>query len=447
MADRGRRGDAARADTASVGAAQTHAASANDAGRVDAAAVDAAARRLAGIVATTPLERSARLSELIGADIWLKREDLQTVRSYKVRGAFNLIAQLDDAARRAGVVAASAGNHAQGVAYACSALGVRGRVYLPRTTPRQKRDRIRALGGDMIEIVLGGETYDEASAAAVADAEATGATLVPAFDDPRTIAGQGTVIREAVSQLGSAPDVVVLPVGGGGLLAGSVAWLGEWHPETRVVGVEPAGAACVAAGIAAGEPVTLDSIDTFVDGAAVSRAGALTLPLIAASKAELVAVPEGRVCSEMLALYQVDGIIAEPAGALAPASLSAPSTAAIPEGATVICVLSGGNNDVSRYAEVVERALVHEERKHYFLVEFPQEPGALRRFLDEVLGPNDDITLFEYVKRNNRETGPALVGIELSSPADLPALLKRMEAAPPRIEQIDPSSPLFRFVM
>ncbi|AWS41242.1 threonine ammonia-lyase IlvA [Streptosporangium sp. 'caverna'] len=413
---------------------------------IDADAVDDAAGRLAGVVSTTPLERNTRLSDAMSAEVWLKREDLQTVRSYKVRGAFNLIAQLDDIARAAGVVAASAGNHAQGVAYACSALGVHGRVYLPRTTPRQKRDRIAALGGSMIETILGGDTYDEAAAAAAADARATGATIVPAFDDARTIAGQGTVIREAVEQLGASPDVVVLPVGGGGLLAGSLTWLAQRHPQTRVIGVEPEGAAGVAAALAAGEPVTLSEIDTFVDGAAVRRVGAITFPIIAASGVELVAVPEGRVCSEMLALYQTDGIIAEPAGALASSALGM-STVEIPDSARVICVLSGGNNDVSRYAEVVERSLIYEERKHYFLVEFPQEPGALRRFLDEVLGPNEDITLFEYVKRSNRETGPALVGIELASPDDLPSLLKRMETAPPRIERIDASSPLFRFLL
>jgi threonine dehydratase len=420
---------------------------------VNAALVEAAAERLAGVVATTPLERNGRLSALLGCEVWLKREDLQTVRSYKARGAYNLIAQLSEAARAAGVVAASAGNHAQGLAYACSALSVRGRVYLPRTTPRQKRDRIAMLGGDMVEIVLGGDTYDEASAAASQDAAASGATLVPAFDDPRTIAGQGTVAREVVAQLGHAPDVMVIPVGGGGLLAGSVAWLGERHPGVQVIGAEPAGAACVAAALAAGGPVTLPEMDTFVDGAAVRRAGDITYPLIAASGARLVTVDEGRVCREMLALYQIDGIIAEPAGALATGALD--DLAALPEGAasvippggTVVAVVSGGNNDVSRYAEVVERALIHEGRKHYFLVDFPQEPGALRRFLDEVLGPDDDITLFEYIKRSNRETGPALVGIELSRPEDLPALLDRMKAAPPSIEKIDSSSPLFRFLL
>ena len=418
---------------------------------VTAAHVDAAAARLDGVVSTTPVERSTRLHEATGADVWLKREDLQVVRSYKARGAYNLIAQLDDAARAAGVVTASAGNHAQGVAFACAALGVRGRVHLPRTTPRQKRDRIASIGGEAIEMIAGGETYDDVSAAAAQEALA-GATLVPAFDDPRTIAGQGTVVREAFEQLDrlgvAPPEVVVLPVGGGGLLAGSVAWLRERHPDVRVVGVEPAGAPSMAAALAAGEPVTLPEIDTFVDGAAVRRAGRHTLATVqgdAAGTVEMLAVPEGQVCSEMLALYQSDGIIAEPAGALATSVLG--HQLVVEPGTQVLCVLSGGNNDVSRYADIVERALVHEGRKHYFLVEFAQEPGALRRFLDEVLGPDDDIALFEYVKHSNRETGPALVGVELARAEDLPALLERMDAAPPRIERIESDSPLFRFIL
>ena len=412
---------------------------------VSAHDVEQAAERLAGVVAPTPVERSPRLSERVGGEVYLKREDLQVVRSYKVRGAYNVIAQLSEDARARGVVCASAGNHAQGLAYACSALGVKGKVFLPRTTPRQKRDRIAVLGGSCVEVLLIGDTYDDAAAAALEDAAATGATLVPAFDDLRTIAGQGTVLLEAIGQLGRVPDVVVLPVGGGGLIAGTLAWLRERHPDVRVVGVEPAGAACMTAAVAAGEPVRLEEIESFVDGAAVRRAGTLTFPFVRDSSAELVAVAEGRVCTEMLALYQSDGIIAEPAGALAAAALG--DVVDIEPGLTTLVVLSGGNNDVSRYGEVVERALVHEGRKHYFLVDFPQEPGALRQFLDEVLGPDDDITLFEYVKRNNRETGPALVGIELGSPEDLPALLARMEAAPPDITRVPPDSPLFRFLL
>lgn len=414
---------------------------------VTAACVDAAAERIADYARLTPLVHNARLSRQTGAEVWLKREDLQPVRSYKVRGAVNLITQLDDATRAGGVVAASAGNHAQGLAFACAALGVRGRVYLPRPTPRQKRDRIADLGGEMLEVVIVGDTYDEASAAAKAYAEDTGATIVPAFDHPDTIAGQGTVLREVVEQLGAAPDYVVVPVGGGGLLAGALAWLGERHPETTVIGVEPSGAACVAAALAAGRPIALEEIETFVDGAAVRQCGDLTFDAIAAARPRLVTVPEGQVCSEMLSLYQVDGVIAEPAGALAAAALTEPGVLEVEPGSTVVCIVSGGNNDVSRYAEVVERALVHEGRKHYFLVEFPQEPGALRRFLDEVLGPDDDITLFEYVKRSNREVGPALVGIELSRADDLPALLARLDAAPHQAEYIDANSSLFRFLL
>jgi threonine dehydratase len=412
---------------------------------VDASAVDAAAERLAGVVPVTPLQRSERLSARVGGDVWVKREDLQVVRSYKARGAYNFLAQLDATSRAAGVVCASAGNHGQGLAYACSALGVRGRVYVPRTTPRQKRDRTAALGGAAVTVEVVGDSYDDAAAAALADAASTGAVLVPAFDDERTVAGQGTVVREAVEQLGAAPDLVVLPVGGGGLLAGALAWLAERHPDVAVVGVEPAGAACMAAALVAGAPVALAEIDSFVDGAAVRRAGDVTFPLVRDSSAELVQVAEGRVCTEMLELYQTDGIIAEPAGALAAAALG--DVVHPRAGSTTVVVLSGGNNDVSRYAEVVERALVHEGRKHYFLVEFPQEPGALRAFLDDVLGPDDDITLFEYVKRNNRETGPALVGIELGRPEELEPLLERMRLAPPHIERVPPDSPLFRFLL
>ena len=412
--------------------------------RPTAADVDAAAGRLAGTVPRTPLLPNARLSALTGSRVLLKREDLQTVRSYKVRGATNFIAGLDDEARARGVVCASAGNHAQGVAYAGARLGVRARIYLPRTTPRQKRDRVAALGGDWVEVVVTGDIYDDAAAAALEDSQRSGATLVHAFDAAPVVAGQGTVIREAVEQLGHAPDVVVVPLGGGGLIAGTITCLRELHPQCRVVGVEPAGVASMVAALDAGHPVDLASVDPFVDGAAVSRVGDVTFPIVQDSRCEVVTVSEGAVCVEMLALYQSDGVIAEPAGALASAALA---DLDLRPGQTVIAILSGGNNDVTRYAEIVERALVHEGRKHYFLVEFPQEPGALRRFLDEVLGPDDDITLFEYVKHNNRETGPALVGIELGSPADLTALLDRMEAAPPRIERVPPDSPLFRFVL
>jgi threonine dehydratase len=414
-------------------------------GAVDAEAVENAVRRLDGIALRTPLQQNLRLSERTGAEVWLKREDLQIGRSYKLRGAYNLIVQLDETAKKAGVVCASAGNHGQGLAYSCHTLDVHGRVYVPRTTPRQKRDRIAALGGSQVEVIVTGDTYDDAAAAALAEATQTGSTLVPAFDDPRTVAGQGTVAVELVDQLGRAPDVLVVPVGGGGLIAGVTTWLAERHPGVRVVGVEPAGAASMAAALAAGEPVTLPHVDSFVDGAAVRRVGDVTLPLVEASGVAMISVPEGLVCSEMLELYQTDGLIAEPAGALSAAALG--HGVEVRPGETVVCLLSGGNNDVSRYGEILERSLVHEGLKHYFLVTFPQEPGALRQFLDGVLGSDDDITLFEYVKRNNRETGVALVGIEIGRPDDLPGLLARMDAALLDIERIKPDSAEFRYLI
>jgi threonine dehydratase len=412
---------------------------------VDAFAVEAAGRRLDGIAVRTPLERNAYLSELVDGDVWLKREDLQLVRSYKLRGAYNLIKQLRAAGRESGVVCASAGNHAQGVAWACHALGLPGRIYVPRTTSRQKRDRIVRLGGDNVQVLVRGDLYDDTYAEATRDSEASGASLVPAFDDPRTVAGQGTVAPEIIEQLGGAPDRVVAPVGGGGLIAGMATWLAERHPAVEVIGVEPAGAASMAAALAAGRPVPLARVDAFVDGAAVGTVGHVTFPLVRDHVAMMTTVDEGRVCSEMLRLYQHDGIVAEPAGALAPAALGDGVRPAA--GQVTVCIISGGNNDVSRYNEIVERSLVYEGLKHYFLVEFPQEPGALRRFLAEVLGPEDDITLFEYVKRNNREVGPALVGIELGRREDLAPLRERMAQSSMDVRRLEPDDPIFRFLV
>jgi threonine dehydratase len=411
-----------------------------------AADVDAAARRIAGVVTPTPLQLSDRLSATTGANVYLKREDLQTVRSYKLRGAYNLLVQLSDEELAAGVVCSSAGNHAQGFAYACRTLGIRGRVYVPAKTPKQKRDRIRYHGGEFIELIVGGSTYDLAAEAALADVERTGATLVPPFDDPRTMAGQGTIAVEILSQLDGEPDLVVVPVGGGGCIAGITTYLAERTSKTAVLGIEPAGAAAMMAALANGGPVTLDHVDQFVDGAAVSRAGRLTYAALAAAgnMVSITTVDEGAVCTAMLDLYQNEGIIAEPAGALAVTGLLEGD---IEPGSTVVCLVSGGNNDVSRYGEILERSLVHLGLKHYFLVDFPQEPGALRRFLDGVLGPNDDITLFEYVKRNNRETGEALVGIELGSAAGLDGLLERMRATEMQIEAIEPGSPAYRYLL
>jgi threonine dehydratase len=412
-----------------------------------AADVDAARARLSGIAEVSALQRCDRLSQATGWQVYLKREDLQPVRSYKLRGAFNLMAQLSAAERAAGVVCASAGNHAQGVAFAGRRLGNTAGFYLPRGTPRQKRERIAVHGGDRVELILTGDTYDDAAAAALGDARATGAVLVPPFDDVRTMAGQGTIAPEILAALPAPPDAIVVPVGGGGLIGGLTAYLRDRAPSVRILGAEPAGAASMTAALAAGGPVTLDEIDPFVDGAAVRRVGAAPYAVLASGPHALVTVDEGAVCTEMLALYQNEGIIAEPAGALAAAALAqAGPLAALGDGSVVVAVVSGGNNDVSRYGEIIERSLVHAGLKHYFLVEFAQQPGALRRFLDDVLGPDDDITLFEYVKRNNRETGPALVGIELGRADGLEPLLARMKASPMRIEQISPGTPQFAYL-
>lgn len=411
--------------------------------------VDRAAAALDGVVLRTPLQYSPRLSAIAGAPVWLKREDLQSVRSYKLRGAHLFIDSMSPEQQAAGVVAASAGNHAQGVAHACATHGVQGRIYVPGTTPRQKRERIVAIGGDNVELILIGDTFDDAAEAAAEDVERTGATLVPPFDHPTVMAGQGTVVREAVDQLRTEQDreigTLVVPVGGGGLLGGCGTWLRERVPAARVAAVEPAGATSMAAALQAGRPVTLTELERFVDGAAVRRVGAGPLAAATAIDPELLAVDEGAVCTEMLQLYQVEGIIAEPAGALACAAIATRAVQA-PDGEDIVVVISGGNNDVSRYNEVVERSLVHEGLKHYFLVTFAQEPGALRRFLDRVLGPDDDIVLFDYIKRNNREEGPALVGIELGDRENLEPLLGRMAASNMTIERIDPTDPIYRYL-
>jgi len=413
---------------------------------LSAADIDEAAQRISDVVLRSELQYSERLSEATGANVYLKREDQQTVRSYKLRGAHNLLMQLSPEEVAAGVVCSSAGNHAQGFAMACRSMGIRGRVYVPGKTPKQKRDRIRYHGREFIELIVTGHTYDEAAAAALDDIARTGATLVPPYDDLRTIAGQGTIAAEILEQLDDEPDLVIVPVGGGGCIAGITTYLAERTANTSVLGVEPAGAASMIAALAAGEPVTLDHVDQFVDGAAVNRAGALTYAALAAAgdMVSITTADEGAICTAMLDLYQNEGIIAEPAGALSVAALM---EARLEPGSTVVCVISGGNNDVSRYGEVLERSLVHLGLKHYFLVDFPQEPGALRRFLDTVLGVNDDITLFEYVKRNNRETGEALVGVELGSATDFDGLLERMKASDIHVETLEPGSPAYRYLL
>lgn len=416
---------------------------------VHASDIQAAQARISSVIAPTPLQYCPRLSHETGAEVYLKREDLQDVRSYKIRGAYYAMSNLTEQQREAGVVAASAGNHAQGVAYACRTMGVKGKIFVPNKTPKQKRDRIAVHGGDAIEVIVTGATFDEAAAAARADAEARGATMIEPFDARDTIIGQGTVAAEIVSQmttLGKSVDSVFVPVGGGGLLSGVVSYLADMAPRTAVIGVEPAGAKSLAAALKNGKPTRLQEVDTFVDGASVALTGDCNYHIVEANQGRihLVAADEGSVATEMLDLYQSEGIIAEPAGALSVAGLREVN---LTEGEVVVCIISGGNNDVLRYAEIMERSLVHRGIKHYFLVNFPQEPGQLRSFLTDILGPDDDITLFEYLKRNNRETGAALVGLELGKASDLDGLLERMANSRIDCRQLKPGTPEYEYLV
>ena len=390
---------------------------------IEELAVEDAARRLQGIVSHTPLEESKRLSRRYGARVLLKREDQQEIRSFKIRGAYNKIASLTAGEKARGVVCASAGNHAQGVAFACASLGIRASIFMPEITPNQKIERVKQFGGQWVEVRLIGASYDEASAAAAAHCAEAGAVFVHPFDDPLTIAGQATVGLE-IEQALPGVEVVVVPVGGGGLASGIAAHLKARVPGCTVCGAEPAGSPSMYEALARGRVVTLDEIDTFVDGAAVKTTGELTFDLCRRHLERVVLVPEGQVCTAVIELYQNEGVIAEPAGALAVSALD--QLAGEIRGRTVVCVVSGGNNDILRYPEILERSLVHQGRKHYFIVEFAQKPGQLRRFVDQALGPTDDIVRFEYMKKTNKERGAALVGVELRDKADLEPLLARL---------------------
>ncbi|ERS47237.1 MULTISPECIES: threonine ammonia-lyase IlvA [Corynebacterium] len=416
---------------------------------IHASDIQQAQARISSEIAPTPLQYCARLSAETGCEVYLKREDLQDVRSYKIRGALNGMSNLPQEQRHRGIVTASAGNHAQGVAYACRTMGIAGKIFVPEPTPMQKRDRILVHGGDQVELVVVGSNFDEAAAAAHADAAERDAAFIEPFDARDTITGQGTVAAEVLAQLsakGKSPDAVVVPVGGGGLISGITSYLADMAPDTRVVGMEPEGAASLRAAFDHGGPVTLDAVDPFVDGAAVKRLGALPYEILDANRERLSfdTVSEGAVCTDLLNLYQNEGIIAEPAGALSVAGLHQLD---LKPGSTVVCVISGGNNDVLRYAEIMERSLVHRGLKHYFLVNFPQEPGQLRHFLHEILGPTDDITLFEYLKRNNRETGAALVGLQLSRAEDLDGLLQRMGESKISVQYLKPGTPEYEFLV
>lgn len=386
--------------------------------------IESAAKQLNGIIRRTPLEFNRVLSDRFGADIYLKREDLQLVRSYKVRGAYNMMSGLSPEVLSRGVVCASAGNHAQGFAFACKLLGVRGRIFMPVITPRQKLTQVEYFGGNWVEIHLVGDNFDQCQQEATAFCRDANSTFIPPFDHPDIVSGQGTVGLEIMEDL---PDteMIIVPVGGGGLAAGIGHLINTRFPGVQMIGAEPQGAASMSAALANGAPVVLSDIETFIDGAAVKCVGKYTFVLCRKYLGEMHVVPEGKVCSTIIQLYNEQAMVAEPAGALSIAVLDQLSEKI--RGKKVVCVISGGNNDLNRLADIQERSLQYEGLKHYFLVKFAQRPGALKEFVNHVLGPGDDIARFEYIRKNNKEIGPALIGIELKSREDYAVLISNMQ--------------------
>ena len=370
------------------------------------------------------MEHHAGLSEKHECNVYLKREDLQVVRSYKLRGAYNMMSSLTRAELDRGVICASAGNHAQGFAYSCKKLNARGIVFMPLITPAQKINQTRLFGGSFVEIRLTGDNYDECAAAAKRYGDNHGMTEIPAFNDPLIIEGQGTVGMEILDEHPN-PDFVFVPVGGGGLAAGVGSYCKLYSPKTKIIGVNPEGAPAMYQAFKKGRPVILDKFETFVDGAAVKTVGELTYSICRDVVDEMCIIPDGKICSTILKLYNDDAIVTEPAGAMALSALDEFSD--VIRGKNIVCIISGGNNDIGRMPEIKERSLQYEGLKHYFLIRFAQRPGALKEFVSNVLGPNDDITRFEYIKKTNKEAAPALVGIELCRKEDYDFLLARLK--------------------
>ncbi len=391
---------------------------------IDKLDINKAAERIKGVANRTPLTFNRNLSRKFGCNVYLKREDLQVVRSYKLRGAYNMISSLDPSVTSNGVVCASAGNHAQGFAYSCKKLNIRGVVFMPIITPNQKISQTKMFGDDMIEIKLVGDTFDDCALAAKQYTEEHHMAFIPPFDDPRIIEGQGTVAAEILDDLPEV-DFLFVPVGGGGLAAGAGTCFKTFSPRTEIIGVEPQGAPSMTEAFKAGKPVTLENIERFVDGASVKTVGNLTYSICRDVLKEMHLVPEGAVCTTILKLYNEDAIVVEPAGALSIAALDAYADEI--RGKNVVCIVSGSNNDIDRMQEIKERSLQYEGLKHYFLIRFAQRPGALKEFVNHVLGPTDDITRFEYMQKHNKETGPALVGIELRNKEDHARLLANMK--------------------
>ncbi|MBX2961922.1 MAG: threonine ammonia-lyase IlvA [Cyclobacteriaceae bacterium] len=406
--------------------------------------INSAHETLKHVVLKTPLQFHRKLSERYKAEIYLKREDLQVVRSYKLRGAYNLIQGLTEEERTRGIVCASAGNHAQGVAFSCKLLNIHGTIYMPSITPKQKINQVKMFGGDQIDIVLIGDTFDECQEHALQHTHESNKVFVPPFDHKKIIEGQGSVGIEIGEEL-SGIDYIFTPIGGGGLCAGVGSYFKTFSPKTKIIGVEPQGAPSMTEALKAGKPVTLDSIQRFVDGASVKKVGAITFSYIRDFIHDMLLVPEGKVSSVILQLYNEDAIVAEPAGALSIAALEQYRNKI--EGKKVVCILSGGNNDIDRMQEIKERSLLYEGLKHYFIIRFAQRPGALKEFVNHILGPTDDIVRFEFIQKHNKETGPALVGIEVKSKEDFELLRARMHEHQLNFTAINQHENLFEYII
>ncbi|EAC3919058.1 threonine ammonia-lyase [Listeria monocytogenes] len=403
---------------------------------------------LKSVVKHTPLEYDFYLSEKYHCNVYLKREDLQRVRSFKLRGAFYAISRLSAEQLAKGVVCASAGNHAQGVAYTCKRMTVPATIFMPTTTPQQKVSQVKFFGGSNVEVVLVGDTFDASATAAKEFAAAHGQTFIPPFDDPDIIAGQGSLAVEMVKDLNKAheqADYVFAGIGGGGLISGVATYLKAKSPITKIIGVEPDGAPSMTAALKQNQVVTLDKIDKFVDGAAVKEVGSLTFQHAKVLVDEVTTVSEGAVCSTILDMYTKQAIVAEPAGALSVAALETYREEI--KDKTVVCIVSGGNNDINRMQEIEERSLLHEGLKHYFIVNFSQRPGALKEFVNDVLGPHDDITKFEYTKKVNRGNGPVIIGVLLQDKNDYEGLLDRVAAFDPSYIPINDNQTLYTLLV
>ncbi|KLT68921.1 MULTISPECIES: threonine ammonia-lyase IlvA [Flavobacterium] len=401
----------------------------------------AAKKQLENVVAATPLTQNLNLSEEFKATILLKREDLQIVRSYKIRGAYNKISSLSDPEKATGIVCASAGNHAQGVAYSCNLLHIKGKIYMPKTTPKQKVKQVQLFGKSFVEIVLIGDTFDDAYASATADALENHKTFIHPFDDLKVIAGQGTVGLEILDHYKKPIDYVFVPIGGGGLASGLSEVFKHLSPDTKIIGVEPQGAPSMKNSIKEDKNTALKTIDKFVDGAAVKQVGDLTFEICRKNLDDIILVPEGKVCTTILRLYNEEAMVVEPAGALTIAALDFYKDKI--KNKNVVCVVSGSNNDIERTAEIKERSLLYEGLMHYFMIQFPQRPGALKEFVNNILGPDDDITYFQFHKKNNREVGSVVVGLELKNKKDIMSIKWNMTANGFEFQYLNDNQDLF----